>query len=219
MGTFQARLVLFAFFGLAAFISYNAIYLQEGPHPAPFSADVDTLNTGSTRIARGGDRGVSRKHASSRAGITARSETVRAVQRELISRGYEPGPADGLHGLLTRAAVMAYQHDKNLPVTGSISDKLLKQILLGAAGSKNASSAKMVIPEQTTAMIKAVQQILAKMGYEPGPVDGIMGAGTREAIKVFEKEQKMPVKGRISGALLNSLVKVTGAKLASIPSG
>ncbi len=216
MGPFHARLVLLVFVGLSAVIAYNAVYLQDGPQQGRFSADVESLDpnsrthTAATRRAR---------KTRSRASASPKSGTVRSVQKQLSVKGYDPGPVDGVHGLLTRAAVMAFQHDHDLPVTGEVSEALLKQVILGASGSRGPADVKTPVPEETTALIKAVQQILAKMGYDPGPVDGILGAGTRRAIRSFEEEQKLPVKGRVSGRVLKELIRVTGAKLASIPSG
>lgn len=209
MGALQARLAFFGFVAVAGVIAHNAIYLQDGPHPARFSASVDslTMNTGAVTPAKPG-----RKLAPRPALRT--SETTRSIQRELASRGYNPGPVDGIHGLLTRASIMAFQYDRNMPVTGEASEDVLKVIILGETGS--ASSDKPVIPEETTALIKAVQEILAKMGYDPGPVDGLIGPGTSRAIRSFEEQQKMPQKGRISGKVLQALIDVTGANLASI---
>ena len=218
MGVSQARLVLVAFVGLSAFIACNAIYWQDGPHPAPFSADVRTLNTdarSTTAAIRHKRRPSSRRTAS----LRVSTETVRAIQRELATRGYDPGPVDGVHGLLTRAAVMAYQHDSRIDVTGEISEGLLKQIVLGARVPAKKGSPPPPAPDETVALVKAVQQILAKLGYDPGPIDGVVGAGTRRAIRTFEQEQKMPEKGRISGRLLQALIRVTGADLANIRPG
>ena len=39
----------------------------------------------------------------------SRGEIVRVVQRKLIARGYDPGPADGVFGRKTAAAVKAFQ--------------------------------------------------------------------------------------------------------------
>jgi peptidoglycan hydrolase-like protein with peptidoglycan-binding domain len=212
MGALQAKLVFLAFIGLSAVIAYNAMYLQNGPHSVRYSADVESLNN-NARVDRTatGSAGAPRSRM-------AKPETVRAVQRQLASKGYEPGPADGVHGLFTRAAVMAFQHDNDLPVTGEVSEALLKQVIFGSSAGHDTDPGKTEIPEETVALIKAVQEILAKMGYEPGPVDGIMGPGTAAAIRKFEEQQKMPAKGRISGALLKTLISVTGAKLASIQS-
>lgn len=211
MGAVQARLAFFGFIAIAAVIAHNAIYLQDGPHPARFSASVDslTLNTGAVTPAK-----MTRKPAPRPPVRT--SETTRSIQRELTARGYNPGPVDGIHGLLTRASIMAFQYDRNMPITGQASEELLKAIILGETGAAAASRDKPVIPDETTALIKAVQEILAKMGYDPGPVDGLIGPGTARAIRSFEEQQKMPQKGRISGKVLQALIDVTGANLASI---
>lgn len=214
MGALQARLVFLAFVGLSVVIAYNAVYLQDGPHPAPFSADLKSLDT-----ARDGTTGAIRRSRRSARSSSVKAETVKSIQRQLLSLGYDPGPADGVHGFLTRAAVMAYQHDKGLQVTGEVTEGLLKQIVFGASGPRADSTVKQDVPQETVGLIKTVQQILAKMGYDPGPVDGIMGASTRQAIQKFEQEQKMSAKGRISGRLLKALVRVTGTKLATIQSG
>jgi peptidoglycan hydrolase-like protein with peptidoglycan-binding domain len=39
--------------------------------------------------------------------------------------------------------------------------------------------------------VKAVQQILADLGYAPGPVDGAMGAATTHAITAFQHDRKI----------------------------
>ena len=59
------------------------------------------------------------------------TEVTRAVQRELQIRGYETGGADGTPSLMTRAAIMGYEHDHALPMTGRPSQRLLKAIILG----------------------------------------------------------------------------------------
>jgi peptidoglycan hydrolase-like protein with peptidoglycan-binding domain len=105
-----------------------------------------------------------------------------------------------------------------MTVTGEASEKLLKAIIFGATPDKSASTEKPAIPEETIALIKVVQEVLAKMGYDPGPVDGLIGPGTARAIRSFEEQQKMPQKGRISGKVLKALIEVTGADLASIQS-
>lgn len=214
MGALHARLVFLAFVGLSIVIAYNAIYLQDGPHPAPFSADLKSMNA-----APNGTTGAIRRSRRSPGPSLAGAETIRGIQRQLLSQGYDPGLVDGVNGLLTRAAIMAYQHDKGLSVTGEVSERLLKQIVFGESDPSIAASAKQAIPRETIALIKAVQQILAKMGYDPGPVDGILGASTRRAIQNFEQEQKMSAKGRISGRLLKALVRVTGTKLPTIQKG
>lgn len=58
----------------------------------------------------------------------AADETVRAVQRKLNELGYSAGPADGLMGRGTRAAIIAFQQDRGLAATGVADQTLLLQL-------------------------------------------------------------------------------------------
>jgi hypothetical protein len=53
---------------------------------------------------------------------------VADIQRQLTREGYDPGPIDGVMGGQTRAAIMAFQRDNGLWVTGRIDSKLLDQL-------------------------------------------------------------------------------------------
>jgi len=55
---------------------------------------------------------------------------VRAVQRGLIERGFDPGPVDGIVGPKTRAALRAYQANSGLDVDGEIDSETLKSLEL-----------------------------------------------------------------------------------------
>lgn len=43
--------------------------------------------------------------------------------------------------------------------------------------------------------VRNVQQALKDKGYDPGPVDGIMGPNTRAAIKQFQSDNNLPATG------------------------
>jgi hypothetical protein len=59
---------------------------------------------------------------------TATDNRVKTAQTLLARLGYDPGPADGLLGSKTQAAVGAYQKDKGEPATGKISEDLLAKL-------------------------------------------------------------------------------------------
>lgn len=130
-------------------------------------------------------------------------DVVRAIQRELAHRGYEPGPADGLVHAVTRAAVMAYEHDYGLPLTGQPSEHLLKMILFGVPADAAKSSGSEPLP-QAREVIRKVQDLLASLGY-PIKVDGQMGKETARSIRAFEAQHGLTPSGRVSGALLLKL--------------
>jgi peptidoglycan hydrolase-like protein with peptidoglycan-binding domain len=139
-------------------------------------------------------------------------DVTRAVQRELQARGYETGGSDGVPSLLTSAAVMGFEHDHGLPLTGRPSQELLKYILLGGNAEVMRtikSSGAETSPEAVT-VIRTVQKSLAKLGYRPGRADGRMSEATARAIREFEVDQALPESGRISGPLYARLTRLTG---------
>jgi hypothetical protein len=54
-------------------------------------------------------------------------------------------------------------------------------------------------------LVARVQRELARDGYDPGPIDGVMGGQTRAAIFAFQRNNNLPVTGRIDSALLDEL--------------
>ena len=54
-------------------------------------------------------------------------------------------------------------------------------------------------------MILRVQHLLARLGYRPGPLDGVMGRRTAAAIKAAEKASGLRQTGQPSGVLLAEL--------------
>jgi hypothetical protein len=57
-----------------------------------------------------------------------RGEEVREVQKRLQGFGFNPGPADGVAGRMTTAAVTNYQLSRGLPQGGDIDRDLLEQL-------------------------------------------------------------------------------------------
>ncbi|NNE40366.1 MAG: lytic murein transglycosylase [Marinicaulis sp.] len=52
---------------------------------------------------------------------------------------------------------------------------------------------------------KALQQALTDRGYDPGPVDGIIGAGTKRALRKWQKDAGLPADGYASASILARL--------------
>lgn len=138
-------------------------------------------------------------------------QTVRAIQRELTERGYDPGSADGNIGVLTQAAIMAFEHDQGRPLTGEPSERLLRQIVLGTsledgggepASGRDADSAQRIL--------QGVQKALVALKYAPGKVDGSLHEETVRAIREFEMDQGLVPTGRVSGRLIVRLARASG---------
>ncbi|PYI92440.1 MAG: hypothetical protein DME97_08920 [Verrucomicrobia bacterium] len=55
------------------------------------------------------------------------------------------------------------------------------------------------------ATVAAVQRRLARGGYYHGSIDGVIGPGTRNAIRAFERNNGLPVDGVIDRQLLRTM--------------
>jgi TPR repeat protein len=58
-------------------------------------------------------------------------------------------------------------------------------------------------------LVARVQNALAAAGYDPGPVDGLMGDRTRHAIRAFQASHDLPVTGELSAELLPQIEKTS----------
>jgi len=52
---------------------------------------------------------------------------------------------------------------------------------------------------KTSNMVAATQANLTQLGYAPGPVDGVYGSQTGEAIREYQRDHGLPVDGKLSG--------------------
>jgi peptidoglycan hydrolase-like protein with peptidoglycan-binding domain len=143
---------------------------------------------------------------------TNAAEIVRGIQRELDARGYEAGQPDGVAGLVTRAAIMAYEHDYGLGLTATPSQELLSRIVLGSsAPPAQRGAADKIAAGEAESVALMVEQQLAALGYTPGKADGKLDEHTSRAIREFEIDQKLAESGRISGPLVSRLLRLQGS--------
>ena len=61
--------------------------------------------------------------------------------------------------------------------------------------------------------VLAVQRVLTQYGYGQIRPTGIMGPDTQEAIRRFERSQKMPVTGAMSDQVVKALAQMSGRSL------
>ena len=69
---------------------------------------------------------------------------------------------------MTRAAIMAFEHDHGLPLTARPSQELLKAIILGdGRQARRQADAREPRAHEAQDVIRSVQRSLAKLGYGP----------------------------------------------------
>ena len=240
----QARVALLSFLLVTVGVATNALFLQARPLPASMAVtDRAPIRPTLERGAKVGETATPRRGAAAgpspeeQALRIARfapdprkidpapagpdewtdAETIRAIQRELKLRGYGPLGGDGAIGLTTRAAIMAFEHDHGMALSGEASERLLKRILLGTAdpASADSSGAGRVRSGHAEQVIRSVQQWLATLGYQPGRIDGRPGEDTVKAIRDFEMDKGLVPRGRISAELVTRLSEAAAPKPSS----
>lgn len=172
-----------AFIVIFSFVAANALWYQPGEHPSPFLRTRDPNspaalagqrfaaqhepaagNVTTFKIERPEDGGeVSTSAATAVAPAAAgapRSQLVMDIQSELIRRGLYNGPADGVIGPRTSAAILFFEETVRMPQTGEATPELLAALRAG----DNATTATIPVerpPEDVKSAANAVDPVAA----------------------------------------------------------
>ncbi|RIA55310.1 peptidoglycan-binding domain-containing protein [Dichotomicrobium thermohalophilum] len=147
------------------------------------------------------------------AGTMPAEEVIRAIQRELAYRNYLVNRRDGNLDTSTRIAILNYQYDNRMILTGRPSESVLKHILFGPFQAAP-ESGRIARLEADRALVARVQRLLSRLGFGNLPESGRVGADTRDALREFAAFRDLPRDGRLSPRLLLELADVTDKPLA-----
>jgi len=155
---------------------------------------------------------------------------VKQLQENLIQLGYLSGKPDGKYGAETTAAVKAFQKANKLTADGVAGPATQKAIYSGTSKAaptakptatpkpdNNNSSSNTTITGtlkkgSTGASVTALQQKLIDLGFLSGKADGVFGSKTAEAVKAFQKANKLTADG-IAGS--KTLAKLQASSSSS----
>jgi len=201
--------------GATLTILINALFLQTGPHPAPFFANKPPAHA----IPVPADslllpRATSGDQAVAPAGPPT-SESIGQIQHELARRGFYDGAIDGLYGPATDAAIRDFEAAAGLRPSAQPNDVLLETLRKSTVKAQPSARADdpiaaLLSPDRR---VVAIQRALTDFGYGQIKPDGRVGAETQAAIRRFEEERRMPVTGRVSDRLTRELSAMTGRPL------
>ncbi|MDP2621337.1 MAG: peptidoglycan-binding protein [Hyphomicrobiales bacterium] len=180
----------------------NALWLQDGRHPAPLFAAAPPASP---------------SQFAEKAPVQTRVEAspeMRELQRGLRDLGFYDGAVDGIDGPRTRMAIAAYQKAIGLNGTGRADEGLYRQVRLARRDVPPVPPMPPAPPaSDSETRLLAVQQVLADLGYAPGRIDGRLGSNTQAAIARFERDHGLKVTGQMSAALVRKLSAVSGVAL------
>ena len=168
---------------------------------------------------------------------------IKNLQTGLKNLGIDPGPLDGIYGPKTAAAIKTFQSRNYLNADGKLSRWLYDMVLAtatqsggvpvaqpvqsappvqyqaGSTGERFAPGTSQIIPPTETPLsqteIRTLQSALAKMGIDPGPIDGIFGPKTSAAIQQFQSRSYMAADGKLS----RTVYLMATSAASAMPSG
>ena len=204
----RARLTLLAVLAIFLATTANALFLQDRSR-APGAANrivLDKPVTAEPPAAAGSGLAAP---AAQPAPESSAQRLLAALQRELARHGY----ADQLQpqGTGLRRAVLAYEFDNSMPLTGDPTEALLKQILFDLNQAPRGVFADRA--EANQRLVMEIQKTLLGLGFFRGALSGRMDVWTAAGVKDFERNRGLPVSGRLSEATLLELISYSGQPL------
>ncbi|MCL2812624.1 MAG: peptidoglycan-binding protein [Clostridia bacterium] len=137
----------------------------------------------------------------------SRGTAVRNMQVRLANLGYYFGAIDGIFGSQTQAAVRQFQTRNNLAVTG-IANAATQTAIFSTSALPNGNASTGYVYLQSGSRGPAVvrlQTALRDAGFNPGPIDGIYGSQTVNAVKSFQRARGLVVDGIAGRRTQNAL--------------
>ena len=147
---------------------------------------------------------------------------VKALQQALKNRNYYQGDTDGFYGKDTVDAVNAFQKANGLIQDGIAGADTQNTLYSGALAVTEAPTWTAVpfhanvtpapngeyvtlLPGNIGALVVSLQQKLLDQGFYTGEIDGMYGAGTKDAVMNFQRENGLKQDGEASPAMLRLL--------------
>ncbi|QLE58091.1 peptidoglycan-binding protein [Nostoc sp. TCL26-01] len=137
-------------------------------------------------------------------------QAVTRLQQRLRQLGYFPANPTGNFKGLTRDAVMAFQRNARLPVTGVVNQRTWNA-LEGYSQVANR-------PSLSTQQVRDLQQRLRDLGYFNANPNGSVGAMTRESILKFQRDNGLYTDGIADLQILQAVRRVWDTRYAYQPS-
>ena len=144
---------------------------------------------------------------------------ISKIQQRLKALGYLKGSVDGDFGEATEDAVRAFQKQNGLTVDGKVGSYTLDKLYSSTA--KKAAATNTPRPTATPftsykngdtgSEIRRIQNRLKALGYLKGSVDGTFGDTTEDAVRAFQKQNRLTVDGKVGAYTLDKLFSASAA--------
>jgi peptidoglycan hydrolase-like protein with peptidoglycan-binding domain len=143
---------------------------------------------------------------------TAADPQVAGLQVALRAKGLYHGAVDGIQGPQTRGAVVAFQRRAGLAVDGVAGHRTRRA--LGPLGRPRLGR-RLIVRGALGWDVSALQFLLRRRGFDPGPLDGYMGGRTVGAVRAFQQRRGLfadGIAGPVTLAALAGSPQVPGTR-------
>ena len=106
----------------------------------------------------------------------------------------------------TSGTTMGSQSDQSgsgSPSTGSTSNPGDTRSGTGTMGRSDQSNGQST--SQSSSQVRRVQEALKSEGHDPGPIDGVMGPRTQQALRQYQRQENLKETGRLDQDTMNKL--------------
>lgn len=134
------------------------------PPPNPYLSSKQTPSPSTSEVLNLGNHG----------------EKVTWLQQRLQALSYFSGPITGYFGPQTRQAVIQFQQDRSLTPDGIVGTNTLEAL----KGTNTVATSNNI---QANDKVKQLQQRLSEAGFYDGPLDGLWGPRTQQAIEAAQQ--------------------------------
>lgn len=130
---------------------------------------------------------------------------VRNIQVEPNDKGYNAGASDGVFGPSTRRAIVTYQSDAGLEITGEASERLLRHLRNSDVDAETVAEVSTTEGLHEGELIQQIEDELIRLGWDVGTPDGNWGEASINAAKEYQVAIGVEVDGEPDQELLNQL--------------
>lgn len=150
---------------------------------------------------------------------------VMQIQNRLIRLGYLEGDASGVYDADTEAAVRAFEEACGVPSTGRLNGELQSILMSNDApqfGTTYAATERTFVNLEEGSegdQVIALQERLIELGYAAGTANGVYGAETATAMRMFQRYNALEETGHASVLDQSELFSLSALSYQDIKNG
>ena len=192
------------------------------------SQTIAALESGSSKVNIADNSSTAKTTTDTKnADVSTKSDTsdksLLAIQDLLAKRGFYNGAIDGIKGARTSAAIVAAQKAYGLTPDGIAGSQTLAALQKDAVKSDSAKPSSNSSANQTTKPASSVnddgianlQNLLADRGFYTGPITGVLGTKTKEAIITAQRAYGLSADGVAGSRTIAALESGSPRQLAT----